>query len=71
MHPFGLHFIPVVTETYVLAISRQTQKPLITELKKILKSPQFKTRVNTMPGYNVKQAGEELTFAELFQEQYN
>jgi molybdate transport repressor ModE-like protein len=65
---FGLHFIPLVSETYVLAIDQQTPKQVITELKKILKSRQFKTRVNTMPGYNVKQAGEELAFAKLFQE---
>jgi len=68
---FGLNFIPVVTETYVLAIDRQIPMAIITELKRILKSRKFKTRVNTMPGYNVKQAGEELTFAKLFQEQNN
>ena len=68
---FGLHFIPVVSETYVLAIDRQTSKTVITEIIKMLKSRKFKTRVNTMPGYNINQAGKELTLADLFQKQNN
>jgi molybdate transport repressor ModE-like protein len=63
---FGLHFIPIVSETYVLAIDRNIPDKVIEEVKIILKSRKFRNQVNTLPGYDIKQAGEEITFEDLF-----
>ncbi len=63
---FNLEFIPIITESYLLAIDRKTPGSIINELIKILKSRRFKSRVNTLPGYDVKKAGEEITFDEVF-----
>lgn len=65
---FGLHFIPLVSETYVLAIDRNIPDKVTVELKNILKSRKFRSRVNPLPGYDIKQAGEELRFEDLFRQ---
>ena len=63
---FGLDFIPVITESYLLAIDRRIPESIVRELKKILKSGKFKNRVNSLPGYDVKFAGKDMTFEEVF-----
>ena len=63
---FGLHFIPVISENYVLAIDKAVSKKSISELKKILRSRQFKSRVDLLPGYDIKSAGNEITFGQIF-----
>lgn len=63
---FGLNFIPVISETYVFAIDRSIADNVVAELKNILKSRKFRQRVNKLPGYDIKLAGEEIRFEELF-----
>ena len=63
---FDLHFIPVISETYVLAVDRNIADIAIVELKNILKSRKFRNKVNTLAGYDIKQAGEEIRFEDLF-----
>jgi putative molybdopterin biosynthesis protein len=63
---FKLEFIPLISETYVLAIDKSTPKHLTEEFIKYLKSRRIKTLVNALPGYNAKYAGKTLTFEELF-----
>jgi len=63
---FDLNFIPVISETYVFAIDRSIADNVIVELKNILKSRKFRQRVNKLPGYDIKLAGEEIWFEELF-----
>ncbi len=63
---FDLHFIPIIRENYVLAVDKTLSKKIIAEMTKILKSRKYKSKVSTLPGYDVKHAGKEITFDELF-----
>lgn len=68
---FNLQFIPMIIEDYVLAINKTLPAKSVTELKNILKSRQFKTRVHHLPGYNVKNAGEEMSLHQIFNNKKN
>ena len=63
---FGLDFIPIIKESYLLAIDQRTPESIIKELKKILISRKFKSRVNLLPGYDVKSSGKLVAFEEIF-----
>lgn len=63
---FGLHFIPIVDETYALAIHKEKSPDVIVELKKILRSKKFQNKINHLPGYNAQYAGNEMTVNEFF-----
>lgn len=62
---FGLGFLPLVEETYLLALSQSIASQSAAELKNILGSKSFKSRVNSLPGYNTKQSGRQVKFANL------
>lgn len=63
---FGLNFIPVIDEIYVLAIDKTSPEKTVAELKRILKSRQFRTTANALPGYDVKGASGEMTIEQVF-----
>lgn len=63
---FNLNFIPLVHETYALAVTKTLPATLISEIQKLLGSRKFRNKTGTLPGYNVKNAGKEISFDELF-----
>jgi molybdate transport repressor ModE-like protein len=63
---FGLDFIPVITESYLLAVDRKNPETTIRELIKILKSRKFRSGVAGLPGYDARLAGEIVTFNDVF-----
>jgi len=62
---FGLHFIPVIKEAYVLAIDRKISTRTKTLLGTLLNSTEFKTTVNTYPGYDATNAGKKLKLEQI------
>jgi len=48
---FGLHFIPVVVESYVLAISREVSSEVVAEFQGLLRSDGFIRKLKSLPGY--------------------
>lgn len=55
---FKLHFVPVATERYFLACSRDAlEQPNIKHVRKIMESSDFKARVNQLPGYSAEECG--------------
>lgn len=63
---FGLHFIPVIKEAYVLAIDRKIPTHTRSLLRSLLSSTEFKTTVNAYPGYDATNAGKKLNLEEIF-----
>jgi putative molybdopterin biosynthesis protein len=63
---FGLHFIPMVKETYVLAIRNELTGAVLKELQSILHSRKFRDNINALPGYNATRAGLLVDYIELF-----
>ena len=63
---FNLNFIPIVNETYALAVTRTLPAKLVTEVQKLLASRKFRNKAGKLPGYNVKNAGKEISFDDLF-----
>ncbi len=63
---FGLEFIPLATERYVLAMSRETaqQKPA-QRLMAILAGQRFAASVGELPGYRVVSPGSPISIEEL------
>ena len=66
---FDLKFIPVIKEAYVLAVNTQTPANIKLLLRKHLSSIEFKTTVNTYPGYDATDAGNQLDSEEIFTNQ--
>lgn len=62
---FGLIFIPVIKETYILAVNKQTPANVKSLLRKHLSSVEFKTTVNAYPGYDATNAGRKLDLEKL------
>ena len=62
---FGLTFIPVIKEAYILAVNKQTPANIKSLLRKLLSSVEFKTTVNTYPGYDATNAGKKLDIEEI------
>jgi len=62
---FGLHFIPVIKEAYVLAINRKIPTRTKSLLSTLLNSTEFKTVVNTYPGYDATNAGKKLKLEKI------
>ncbi len=62
---FGLHFIPVIKEAYVLAIDKKISSPTKSLLGTLLRSTEFKTVVNTYPGYDATNAGKKLKLEKI------
>jgi len=62
---FGLHFIPIIKEAYVLAIDKKIATPTKSLLGTLLNSTEFKTVVNTYPGYDATNSGKKLKLEKI------
>jgi molybdate transport repressor ModE-like protein len=62
---FGLHFIPVVEESYVLAISRVIADKAFNELQGMLRSREFKKKIKALPGYTSTNTGKLISIEKL------
>ncbi|RKZ69888.1 MAG: hypothetical protein DRQ48_07215 [Gammaproteobacteria bacterium] len=62
---FRLNFIPVIKEAYVLAIDRKIPTHMKSLLRTLLNSTEFKTTVNTYPGYDATNAGKRLNLESI------
>jgi len=63
---FGLDFVPLVRETYFLAVRIQALEVAgIQRLRDVLRSDEFAHEVNALGGYDVSGAGEESTVNEI------
>ena len=62
---FELDFIPFLQEAYVLAIDNSVEESLIDAIRKILRSENFREKVNRLAGYNADESGEEIRFSNL------
>jgi putative molybdopterin biosynthesis protein len=67
---FGLIFIPVIKETYILAVNKQTPENVKSLLRKHLSSLEFKTTVNAYPGYDATNSGRKLGLEKLLTNQH-
>ncbi|PZP61174.1 MAG: LysR family transcriptional regulator, partial [Azospira oryzae] len=58
-HQLGLHFVPLVRERYLLAMTRQTfRSPALQALVALLRSPEFEAKAGDLVGYDFSRAGE-------------
>ncbi|MFT5133717.1 MAG: putative molybdopterin biosynthesis protein [Gammaproteobacteria bacterium] len=62
---FGLHFIPILEESYVLAIDRKLSDKVITELKNLLRSGGFRKKIKSLPGYFAENTGKIISIEKL------
>jgi len=62
---FKLNFIPVIKEAYVLAIDKKIPTHTKSLLRTLLNSTEFKTTVNTYPGYDATNAGKALNLENI------
>nr|WP_318153111.1 helix-turn-helix transcriptional regulator [Metabacillus arenae] len=54
----GVDFIPLIKESYDIVIMKSEEKSgLIQSLLKILNSPEFKNKINTIEGYDISKTG--------------
>lgn len=64
---FGLDFFPLIQERYFFAVDHEAmQSSPIKEVVNILQSPEFKTQVNDLVGYDGRDTGRILTLEEAF-----
>lgn len=63
---FKLHFVPLVQETYVLAVNNQGMDTAGKSLQKILRSRRFRKSIESLPGYDVHHAGTVLSARQVF-----
>lgn len=54
---FGLDFIPVLEERYLIAFNRELDGELVREFTRILQGPAFREHMARLRGYDVSQAG--------------
>ena len=66
---FGLTFIPVIKETYILAVNKQIPANVKSLLRKHLSSVEFKTTANAYLGYDATNARRKLGLEQLFTNQ--
>lgn len=68
-HQFGLAFLPLATEHYLLVCRRKSlSDPSVTRLLEMIRSEPFLTAVNEIPGYSPDRCGEVCSVEELFAE---
>ncbi len=61
-HRFGLHFIPLLKERYFFAVHRrQLDGPRLRPILQVLQTPDFRSRVAALKGYDAGQTGRVLT----------
>jgi molybdate-binding protein len=64
---FQLDFIPMVNERYFLVCRKDTiQHPVMLKILELLRDPDFKSSVNSLPGYNSLNSGNVTKFLETF-----
>ncbi|MBC7414445.1 MAG: helix-turn-helix transcriptional regulator [Herminiimonas sp.] len=64
---FGLDFVPLVSERYFFLCDEATlHHPQFAPIVALLQTNEFKSRVNTLPGYGAEQTGSILTVKEAF-----
>jgi len=63
---FGLNFVPLLNEAYVLAVANDVAENYVPRLRELLKSSEFRERVADVPGYDTTHAGQVLDFDDLF-----
>lgn len=64
---FGLHFIPLVEESYVLAIGRKVTGKTISSLQRLLRSETFNKKIKSLPGYIGTNTGKIVSIEKLLQ----
>ncbi len=62
---FGLHFIPVVEESYVLAINRDLSSEVVSEIQGLLRSNGFIRKIKSLPGYLPENTGKIISIEKL------
>ena len=62
---FRLNFIPVIKEAYFLAIDKRISTHTKSLIRSLLNSTEFKTTVNTYPGYDATNASKELNLENI------
>jgi len=63
---FGLNFVPLLNEAYVLAVANDVSENHVPRLRELLKSSKFREQVTDVPGYDTTNAGQVLDFDDLF-----
>jgi molybdate transport repressor ModE-like protein len=64
---FGLDFIPLVTENYLLLINlKSLTEPRMQPLLSVITSSEFRLVVNALPGYDASNSGHVLSLADAF-----
>jgi molybdate transport repressor ModE-like protein len=66
---FGLNFIPVIKEAYILAVDKKVPTHMKSLLRKLLTCTEFKSTVNTYPGYDATNAGKKLNLEKILTNQ--
>ena len=66
---FDLNFIPIIKEAYILAIDKKISTHVKLLLRNLLSSTEFKTTVNTYPGYDATNTGKKLEIEAIFTNQ--
>lgn len=54
---FKLAFLPLITETYIIAINKSLPNDIQNTIRSLLKNNKLKSRINKLPGYNSKLTG--------------
>ncbi|MBT7952825.1 MAG: helix-turn-helix transcriptional regulator [Gammaproteobacteria bacterium] len=62
---FGLHFIPLVEESYVLAIGGNVSDKSFSELQGLLRTDSFKKKIKALPGYTGTNTGKIISIEKL------
>ena len=63
---FSLDFVPVLKESYVIAVNKQTGPTILNTIKKLLKSQKFRKRIASIAGYDVRRSGTNIRPDSLF-----
>ena len=68
-HQFGLAFLPLATEHYLLVCRRKSlDDPSVIRLLEMIRSENFRAAVSELPGYSPDRCGEVCSVEELFTE---
>lgn len=54
---FGLSFIPLITENYIIAMKKSLPKSTIESFRIVMKDKTLKGKINKLPGYSTKLTG--------------
>lgn len=62
---FELSFLPMLTESYVIAMQRSLAKDFLSEIRLLMKDNKLKNKINKLPGYNTKLTGKQIHASKL------